>query len=78
MYEFVADKIKVIAQIFGWLVLIAGIITAVVFWMGSEPGRGFLALGGGFVGFVLSWILYGFGQLISDVQTIVYRLTPKQ
>ena len=73
MYYNVGKKIKVLAQICGWISLIGGVIALFIgadFYGGlDEPGP-WLFLLCGLVGFVSSWPLYGFGQLIDDVRTI--------
>ncbi|MBP3941529.1 MAG: hypothetical protein J6D00_08595 [Christensenellaceae bacterium] len=70
MYENIGKKIKGLAQVFGWLWLIAGIIWAFIFWAGKQALLGFIPLIGGGMMCISSWILYGFGQLVEDISAI--------
>lgn len=70
MYKDVGKKIMRLAQVLGWVELIAGIV---VFFQ-SFPVRyngpevyGWICLAAGVVGFIASWALYAFGQLVHDV-----------
>ena len=67
MYNNVGKKIMVLAQILGWVGLIAGIITWIVLLSNYEKVGGWLSLLGGILSFVFSWFMYGFGQLVQDV-----------
>ncbi len=67
MYNNVGKKIMVLAQILGWVGLIAGIITWIVLLINDEKLGGWLSLVGGVLSFVFSWFMYGFGQLVQDV-----------
>jgi hypothetical protein len=66
MYDNVGNKIKVLAQILGWLGLIGGGIVWIVL-LAKENPIGWVGLGAGIVWFLFSWFLYGFGQLVQDV-----------
>ena len=70
MYQNVGKKIMIMAQVLGWLELIAGVIVFIqsipALYSGPEI-YGWLSLVGGVVGFVFSWLMYGFGQLVDDV-----------
>lgn len=87
MYNDVGKKVKILAQILGWLSLIAGIIVFLVLicnqtedysrysgyykvYNTADDGIAFAALVVGFLGFISSWFIYGFGQLIEDTETI--------
>lgn len=73
MYKNVGKKIMVLAQVLGWLLLIAGIIVGLVYLSNSYSGDdmiGVIALATGVVSFISSWFLYGFGQLVNDVNVI--------
>lgn len=73
MYKNVGKKIMVLAQVLGWLLLIAGIIVGLVYLSNSYSGddmKGVIALATGVVSFISSWFLYGFGQLVNDVNVI--------
>lgn len=75
MYENIGEKIKGLAQVLGWLWLIAGVIWAIIYWVDEEALLGFIPLIGGAVMFVSSWILYGFGQIVEDVHAIKNKPT---
>lgn len=70
MYENIGNKIKTLAQILGWLVLIAGIITWIVMLADGWGGISFIALAAGLVCFASSWFVYGFGQLVEDAHDL--------
>ena len=79
MYNNIGRKIMVLAQVLGWILLIAGIILALICLTDSSSGNdlvGGIGLAVGIFGFISSWFLYGFGQLVDDVRTI--RNTPKE
>ncbi len=67
MYNNVGKKIMVLAQVLGWVGLIAGIITWIVLLSNYEKLGGWLSLIGGVLSFVFSWFMYGFGQLVQDI-----------
>ena len=76
MYENIGKKIKVVAQIVGWVCLAAGILTWFYFitnnysyyqnriYITADDWIGWVALVVGIMGIVASWPLYGFGELI--------------
>lgn len=73
MYKNVGKKIMVLAQVLGWILLIAGIISALISLTDSTSRNdwiGGIGLAGGIFCFISSWFLYGFGQLIDDVRII--------
>lgn len=73
MYDNVGKKIMTLAKVLGWIFLIAGIITAIVFM--SFGWKFFIVIApliGGVLLYVSSWILYGFGQLVDDINAMRY------
>lgn len=79
MYSNVGKKIMILAQVLGWVLLGAGIILFLVVLFQGRSGNfltGGIGLAVGIFGFISSWFLYGFGQLVDDVRTI--RNTPKE
>lgn len=73
MYDNVGKKIMTLAKVLGWIFLIAGIITAIVFM--SFGWKFFIVIAsliGGVLLYVSSWFLYGFGQLVDDVSAMRY------
>lgn len=73
MYKNVGKKIMVLAQVFGWVCLIAGAIVFIqsipAYYNGPEP-YGWISLAAGVVGFLCSWPLFGFGQIVDDVNAM--------
>lgn len=73
MYKNVGKKIMVLAQVCGWLLLVAGAIAWLYFLCNGysrDDSIGWIYLLAGVVGFVFSWPLYGFGQMVDDVHTM--------
>jgi hypothetical protein len=78
MYNDIGFKIKVLAIVCGIINLIAGIIVWLVFitnmygecYNTSDDIYAWISLVAGVIGFTFSWPLYGFGQLIEDIQDI--------
>ena len=66
MYNNVGNKIKVLAQVVGWLCFVAGIIAWIVLLACGEQ-IGWAVLGSGVLALVSSWFLYGFGQMVDDI-----------
>ena len=71
MYNNVGKRIQIIAKVIGWLLLIGGLITWFMFCLNNSYSRddlwGWLAFAFGIIGFVSSWFIYGFGQVVDDV-----------
>lgn len=69
MYKNIGSKIKVLAQAIGWLLFVAGVVVFAAL-IGNSYGwdqwKPWTALGVGVLGFVSSWVLYGFGELIEN------------
>lgn len=85
MYENVGSKIMQIAKVLGIVELAAGFIIfcqscSVNASIGSSGpaiyGWIFLILGA--LGFVFSWVLYGFGQLVDDIHNLKNHPTDKK
>lgn len=86
MYTDVGNKIKNWAMCLGWCFLVGGVISWLYFMLNGSQGWygyhfveednfiGWICLASGGVLFCLTWIIYGFGQLIEDVQAIRNRL----
>lgn len=70
MYKNVGKKIMVLAQACGWICLIGGGIAAISFFGEDEPVAGWISLAVAAIGFISSWPLYGFGQMVDDVNAI--------
>lgn len=72
MYDFIGDKIKGLAKAIFFVEAIAAIITGIALLLNEEPLIGILILVlGPIVAWVSSWLLYGFGQLIDNSDTLV-------
>lgn len=76
MYKNVGKKIQVLAQVLGWIYLIGGLGSCIAILILQEPIEiALIALGSGFVCMLLTWGLYGFGQLIEDTHDIKKSLS---
>lgn len=71
MYNNVSKVIKAMAIVLGWLLLVGGVV-AFFLLKGNGVWRttAYICLGGGILSFLMSWVLYGFGQLVEDVHKI--------
>ena len=77
MYNNVGNKIKVLAKIIGWLLLIAGLVVWYLkicanHYMGDDL-IGWVALAVGVLSLISSWPIYAFGQLVDDTNAIRRR-----
>ncbi len=71
MYSNVGKKIMILAMVFGVVFLAAGLVGFVVLLALEIPAwLAFIALLGGIITFMSSWLLYGFGQLVDDVHSL--------
>lgn len=70
MYKNIGAKIKVLAQVLGWLWLAVGIITWLVCISDEAAVVGWAILIVSVSLFLCSWPLYGFGQLVEDVHSM--------
>ena len=74
MYNNIGNKVKLLAQIIGGILLAAGIIVWFSMVCGNTRSRddltGWIALIVGVFGFVSSWFIYAFGQLVDDTAAI--------
>ncbi len=68
MYSNIGGKIKLLAQIYGWLVLIGGLLAFFILLGDYDFDEIFYVPLLALTGFASSWPLYGFGQLIDDVR----------
>lgn len=70
MFENIGGKIKTLAKVLFWIEAIAAIIVGFAL-IGDTNGLSLLyALAGGFVAWVSSWFLYGFGEIIDKLCAI--------
>ena len=70
MYSNVGGKIKLVAKLYGWITLIGGLLTFFILLGDYDFGEVFYVPILALTGFATSWPLYGFGQLVDDVQAI--------
>lgn len=83
MYKDVGNKIKLLGQIVGWTLLIVGCIVWLALISNGEQDYwdefvykkaddvwGWVALISGILGFIASWIVYGFGQIVDDIHAM--------
>ena len=73
MYKNIGKKIKLLAKICGLVLLAVGVLGGAYFaFNGRWPDDNLIApfFAVGIVGFLSSWPLYGFGELIENVQSI--------
>jgi len=72
MYNKIGIKIKVAAKVIAWIGIIGSTIAG-IFLMSYKPfvitGLGVL-LGGSFISWILSWFMYGYGELIEKTTEI--------
>jgi 4-hydroxybenzoate polyprenyltransferase len=83
MYSNLGKKIMVIGKILGWMLLIAGTIVWLVL-LGNDTDNarskidniyGWLCLIAGILGFLSSWFVCAFGQLVDDVHVMREKAT---
>lgn len=80
MYMSVGNKIMVLAQIFGVVCLAAmvclavSVLAQIVFVGGGISSDVWICLIVFIGGILSSWLLYGFGQLVSDVNAIRQKI----
>lgn len=80
MTENVGKNLKVLAQIIGWVSLLAGIVMGAKFLANSYGGddlMGIISLAGGFVLFLSCWGLYALGQIAENIHAIREKIAPK-
>ena len=76
MYKNIGVKIKLLADLCGILFLVVGIGGGLYFLLNdpwTDDRLVWPLLAGGIVGFLSSFPLYGFGELIENVQAIAKR-----
>ena len=73
MYSNVGKKIMDLATICGWITFVCGVLI----WLGYiadgssyNNSVGWIWLGVGVAGFISSWPLYGFGQIVDDIHAM--------
>ena len=61
MYDKIGEKIKKLAEVLGWICIIAGVIAAIGLWFSGLGDASFLlglaALAAGALGYVGTWVL---------------------
>ena len=75
MFENSGSKIKVLAKIMFWVLAVGSVIAALAAFGGfdfEEPLFYALFLGGPLVAYVVNLFLYGFGELVQNVQYMKY------
>ena len=72
MYNYIGGKIKVLARVIGWILLISGIIGFLCLASEDHIIIGLIPLVSGVVGFLSSWFLYALGQIVDDVSDLTY------
>ena len=74
MYNNIGKKVRGLAMVLGWLLLIAGLIVAylklVANGYSGDDTIGWIGLALGAFGLISSWPLYAFGQLVDDTNAI--------
>lgn len=87
MYSDVGKKIMGLAKVCGWICLIAGVIAWLIlitngydsyysgyhYYIEEDDIFGWLSLIVGVLGYISSWITYGFGQVVDDVHAMRNR-----
>lgn len=79
MYENVGNKIMGLAGVCGVISLVAGILCWLINILNGNPADnsiGWIGLGVGVAGFLSSWVPYGIGQMVEDIN--VMRTQEKQ
>lgn len=76
MYKDIGKKIMLLAVAFGWIIGIASGIAACYFFYEYDILLGVITLVTAIVSILMTWPLYGFGQLVDDVHAM--RHAPKQ
>ena len=72
MYNNIDEKIKLLAKIFAWVGIIVSVIFCYIFFNEEEGFVGLLILIFGSLGsWGLSWLIYGFGEMIYKTSEIV-------
>ena len=69
MYRNIGEKIETLAEFIGWAGIIFGAYFAYKLWS-NDVKVFWIPIVGGIVLFILSWVIYGFGQLVGDVNAI--------
>ena len=72
MYNNIGGKIKTLAQVSFFVEAAGAIISGLALIVNENWWGIFIVLGGPIVAWVSSWLLYGFGQLISNSDDIIF------
>ena len=71
MYNDVGNKSMSLAKILGFIFLFSGIIAFIALLASDfSVGIAFSSLAGGALMFISSWFLYGFGQMVDDINAM--------
>ena len=71
MFDNIGSKIKIVAIVCTIVGIVASVIAGIVLMAGDVVGLGLLvAVGGSFLSWVGSFLLYGFGELITSVNAL--------
>lgn len=83
MYNDIGKKIQILGRILGWTLLIVGCLAWLIlltngytsdygryFYERSDDIWGWVSLVIGVMGFISSWFICGFGQLVDDVHAL--------
>ncbi|MGN1039903.1 MAG: hypothetical protein ACI4QL_00575, partial [Candidatus Fimimonas sp.] len=71
MFENIGRKIKVLAQIVFWVGVVGSCIAGGVLAKMESPIGLLIMFGGSATALIISWLTYGFGELIDNSQSIV-------
>ena len=78
MFTNIGGKIKTTAAVCCWIVIIASVISGIAMMFNDVPGAGLLTIiVGPLVGWLSSFMLYGFGELVEN-SCIMANLMAKQ
>jgi len=78
MFTNIGGKIKTTAAVFCWIIIIASVISGIVMMANDEVAAGLIIIvAGSLIGWVSSFMLYGFGELVEN-SCIIANLMAKQ
>ena len=72
LYTNIGKKIQILAKVVGIIAVIGGVLAFLIsgFDHGFDEFAPWMSLLSGLAGFVFSWPLYGFGNLVENVQKL--------
>ena len=73
MYNNIGSKIKTLAKVLGLLLLVVGVIAGIYLLADGRSRNdslGGILLASGVLGYICSWPLYGFGELVENIQKL--------